>query len=247
MDQQTPQTPVQRNQAPNSTDQVDDWSDWFTKQDGTIKIDKQCQEQLFKSFDSSLSPADCQKQIIDNQEIAFLFTETFGTNKINVFHHMTITGGSVHEPTTQVGFIQGLEKDLATFQQPDVDTLLSQPNEAAIAIPTITSILAATSATDIQALTDGATTTYKARPFIPITPFLVPTVKESIVRSNGDASDLLLSTIKDIKSFDTTHSGNKEFKDKAKQKSKDLLFWTYLAAKNNACYYSSNNDNINSC
>eukprot|EP00957_Ditylum_brightwellii_P095233 7253597-Ditylum_brightwellii.AAC.1 len=115
---------------------------------------------------------------------------------------------------------------------PDIEVLCREAIGAAIAVPAVTTILAVETAEQVEALADSASVTYKPRNFIPIPPFLVPEVHKSIVKSNGDATSVLIDCVKAIKKFDTDHSGDQGQADKAKSKCKDLLFWLFLVAKN---------------
>ena len=86
---------------------------------------------------------------------------------------------------------------------------------------------------------------YKPRNFIPIIPFLCKAISESIEKDQGDSKLLLIKVIQAIKNFDTTHNTDDEFVDKAKQKCKDLLFWIYLAGKENAIKSIPTTVNVN--
>ena len=116
---------------------------------------------------------------------------------------------------------------------PDMEILCKVPTGLAIAIPSTTSILGLTSVEKIDDLTASATVTYKPRNFIPVPPFLLETIIESISKSNGQASPILLEVTKAIKEFDISHANNEEYIDKAKSKCKDILFWLYLVTQEN--------------
>ena len=150
---------------------------------------------------------------------------------MNVFHHVIEIGGTIYNNNVEFGFIQGVDSDLSTPMTPDTTTLLETPEGTAVAIPTVTNLLAVKSIDDINALTNGTTTTYKPRHFIPITPFLCQTVSEAIEKNEGDCKSLLLAVVLAIKQFDTEFDGNADYTNKAKQKCKDILYWLYLSSK----------------
>ena len=120
---------------------------------------------------------------------------------------------------------------MVSYQQPDTKVLLETPTHTAVGVPAITSILNTTDEVAVLALTNGSTTTFKARPFIPVTPFLCQFISECICDKDGDAMSVLLAVLVEIKNFDTIHATDTEFLDKANQKCKELLYWLYLVAK----------------
>ena len=75
---------------------------------------------------------------------------------------------------------------------PDIDSLFKENINAAIAIPSITQFMNASSSEEIDALDASASVTYKPRNFIPIPPFLVEIVYNKIKKSNGNARSVLL-------------------------------------------------------
>ena len=215
--------------ATDSTLCIDTWTKWFHSRESSTFVDKQAQEELFQAFNASIDSNECKKKLIDHQEVLFLFKETFG-NKMNLFHHVIEIGGTVYDNNIEFGFIQGVDCESSTPMTPDTDTLFDTPDGTALAVPTATNLLAVKTIDDINALTNG-TTTYKPRTFIPITPFLCQDISESIEKHQGDCKELLLTVVAAIKKFDTTHDGNDEYLNKAKQKCKEILYWIYLASK----------------
>ena len=211
---------------------IKNWTAWFESRESSDFVNKQAQEELFQAFNSSVDENDCKTKLVDHQEVLFLFKETFG-NRLNVFHHVNQIGGTVYDRSIHVGMIQGVDIDMTTMITPDIDVLIKQPEGAAVAVPTTTNILQVATQEDIDALTNGASTVYKPRNFIPITPFLCKDVSESIEKNQGDCKQLLLQVVQSIKNFDTKNNANADYEDKAKQKCKDLLSWIYLASKNN--------------
>ena len=223
--------PVATSSTPASG-KIDNWIKWFDSRPSSEFINKQSMEELFKAFNASVLDDDIKQKLQDHQETLFIFKESFG-ERMNVFHHVKILGGTVYDSNVQIGFIQGASKDMATTMTPDIDILCSMTATTAIAVPTVTDILKATNAAEIDALTNGTTTTYKPRNFIPIIPFLCQDISEMIMASQGDCKLTLLKVIQSIKTFDTTHSSIATYQHKAKTKCKDILHWLYLSSQNN--------------
>ena len=236
-----PTTPTRRNTASTT---IENWIEWFESKESSDFVNKQAQDELFQAFNASIDEVECKRNLVDHQEVLFLFKETFG-QRMNVFRHVTQIGGTVYDRNTHFGMIQGVDRELAISTTPDIDTLIETPEGAAIAVPTMTNFLQVSSIEDIEALTNGASTVYKPCTFIPITPFLCQVISESIEDDQGDSKLLLLKVVQAIKSFDTKHNADDEFIDKAKQKCKDIIFWIYLAGKENAIKPIPTTANIN--
>ena len=128
--------------------------------------------------------------------------------------------------------IEGVEKD-STLMIPDTDILFEKPTGVVVVVPTFTNILAVMNIEEIEALMNG-TTTYKPRNFIPIAPFLCKAICELIERSRGDSKELLLEFVLAIKAFDSKHDTDAKYKQKSRQKCKDMLYWIYSASQDNS-------------
>ena len=152
------------NNANTATDKqnTENWIAWFESRESSNFVNKQAQEELFQAFNASTNTVDCKKKLLDHQEVLFLFKETFG-DRLNVFHHVTQVGGTVYDKDIHFGLIQGVDIDMATVTTPSMDTLIETPEGAAVAVPTMTSLLQVSSLEDIEALTNGASTVYKPR------------------------------------------------------------------------------------
>ena len=170
------------------------------------------------------------KEIIQHEETAFLFKVNFGKTNVNIFHHLKKMGGTIYQPEVIYGFIQGTGKSTSWIMTPDTETLCKTPEGDAVGTPTPTALNGLTRIETIENLELSATITYKPRNFIPIPPFLLEIVQETIESHNGDSSHILLNSAKAIVAFDNEHSENEEYKDKAKAKCKEFLFWLYLVS-----------------
>ena len=113
---------------------------------------------------------------------------------------------------------------------PDIDKLCAQPLGTALPVPSVTQILAVTSIEDVDGLTDSATVTYKPRNLIPIPPFLLSKIQNTISNSNGNSKPALVKCVEAIKEFDAEHAHHETYEDKARAKCKHLLFWLYLVS-----------------
>ena len=115
--------------------------------------------------------------------------------------------------------------------KPDIKTLFKAYEGPAVATSSTTNILNITSTNQINELTESASVTYRPRNFVPVPPFLVEVFHNSISKSNGSASTLLVDCVRKITSFDTEHASDAVYKDKAKSKCKDIMMWLYLVHK----------------
>jgi hypothetical protein len=179
-----------------------------------------------------VSKSDSIEAVIDHDETTYLHKASFGEGKVTIFHHLKAVGGTIYDVTGKdYGFIQGVGQATATFLKPDIDTLFKNYEGQAVATPSTTNILNVTSIEQVDQLTDSATVTYSPRNFIPIPPFLLKTVHEAISISNGHASTVLVDCVRDIKAFDTEHTNDTSYTEKAKSKCKDIMMWLYLVSK----------------
>ena len=209
---------------------VRDWKAWFDSRDSATVVNQKAQEQLLQTFDASISRDECQTKIGAHQDTAFMFHENFGSARIAVFHHFQTIGGTVYDNNMIHGCIQGIEPEMTANVTPDVEILCRKPAGAPAQVPTTTSLFGIKKVEDIDTVVVGARSTYQPRNFIPIVPFLVPTVSNTITTTNGAAKEVYLACTKEIVKFDHEHAGDTNYNDKAKVKCKDLLQWLYLVA-----------------
>jgi hypothetical protein len=208
---------------------IDSWVDWFGAMDSGSAIDKAHLESLFTAFDASHPVIDCKAAVTKHKETVFLAKLSLNSG-LNLFHHFEETGGTVYDTEKDAGFIIGVSKSLAMTMTPDTASLFEQPTFASQVVPTVTNILKATTSEEVDVLVDSASK-YKPRNFIPVPPFLVRSISSAITSSKGNAKVVLLDTIAQILAFDATHLNDAEYTDIACQKCKPLLFWLYLAQK----------------
>ena len=115
-----------------------------------------------------------------------------------------------------------------------MDALCTPPAGNGVPIPTFSNIYSVTNESEIDNLNNRETTTYKPRTFIPFTPFLCQDVSKPISQHEGSAKQVLLKVIEKMKEFDMNIQGvDPSYIDKAKDKSKDIVKWFYLAASIN--------------
>ena len=206
----------------------DSWQKWFDSRDSAKTINKNHQTELFQAFNANEVADKITEEIIQHEETAFLFKINFGDANVNIFHHLKKIGGTIYQPTVAYGFIQGVGKTTAWTMTPDTVILSETPTGAAVPTPTPTNLNAITTIEHVNDIELSATITYKPRNFIPIPPFLLQTLQDTILENNGDAKHALLNCAKALAAFDLEHADDDEYQDKARTKCKDILLWLYL-------------------
>ena len=93
----------------------------------------------------------------------------------------------------------------------DIDIIYKKPIHNADPVPTITYTMSVTTIKSFTDLVDGSTTTYKARNFIPIPPFIFEEINDSPIGSNGDAKAALVQRFQCMKYFDTIHAQDNNY------------------------------------
>ena len=121
----------------------------------------------------------------------------FGVNNVVLFHHLVLTNGSFYEKnnTKEYGCFHGVGKSTAIPMMPDIKILCVKPKGSAIPVPSMTSLLACATIEDVNNLTNSTSVTFKPRNFIPVPPFLLKVVHESILNSAANAKEVLLEKI----------------------------------------------------
>ena len=83
---------------------------------------------------------------------------------------------------------------------------------------------------DIDNLVSSTMQSIRPRNFLPVPPFLVNVIENTILISGGDAKVILKEVITSIKTFDDNHAEDNEYVDKAAIKCKLFVQWLYLAS-----------------
>ena len=216
----------------SSTTKYKSWKTWFNSRESATIINQANQERLFQIFNSTVSNEKCKNEVEGHEETVFLYKQSFGEHRINIFHHMKVIGGNLYSPREEFGFVQGIDESTTCIMTPDYDTLIAVSNQNPEGIPRIDNLLAVESEDDVKALVVGQTLVFNPRNFTPIPPFLVDTISASISSNDGNSMKVLIDAAKTIKDFDTTHASDTDYKEKAKSKSKDILAWLYLVGEN---------------
>ena len=210
-----------------------DWISWFDSRESAELINKSNQEKLFETFAASVSKSNCVYSILKHHETIYLHKVNFGSTTIGLFHHLVSVGGTLYDSnSTSYGFIQGVGKHAASFVTPDFDILTNVKSQTTIRIPTLSNLLGSKSADEIKTFTVSTRSSYRPRNFIPVPPFLMSPIQESIVSSNGDDIQALLSCINEVNKFDDLHKDDDNY-DKAKTQCKDIIAWLYLVVNEN--------------
>jgi hypothetical protein len=179
------------------------WKDWFLSRDSTAIINKSNQEKLFLTFNLTISNSKCIKSLTQHKETVFLHKVNFGQEKVNTFHHLTSVGGTIYNTTEkEYGFIQGIRDTTATSMTTNIKVLCKMPTQAPIAIPSVTQILIVTTEEQVDTLTASTTVTYALRNFIPVPPFLLVPIQETISKLN--ASNRLKTSIQQMQTMQNT-------------------------------------------
>ena len=107
------------------------WLDWLDSRDSADVINKTHQAELFNAFSNEIDADKSIEEIIQHEETAFLFEMNFGASNVNIFHHLKKIGGTIYQPSTSYGFLQGLEKGTTWPMTPDIEVLGKKPEGAA--------------------------------------------------------------------------------------------------------------------
>ena len=122
------------------------------------------------------------------------------------------TGTPLYEYSpNQAGIIQGLGDRTVIPMMSDIDIIYKKPIHNADPVPTITYTMSVTTIKSFTYLVDGSTTTYKARNFISIPPFIFEEINDSPIGSNGDAKAALVQIFQCMKSFDAIHAQDNNY------------------------------------
>ena len=66
-------------------------------------INKQLQDQLFTTFNTSITAEECKSQLVAHRETVFLLLKNFGNQKLNLFHHLTEIGCTLYDASVHQG------------------------------------------------------------------------------------------------------------------------------------------------
>ena len=207
------------------------WMDWFNSRESAPKIDSGAKQALFKMFDATHSKLQIKTELLNHTETVFLFKQNFGKNKINIFHHLSSIGGNFYNLQEHFGAIQGIEEGTTSVVTPDMDQLL-EISAVASPVPKLEDYMMTESEEDCNNLKSSKDTYYTARNFIPVPPFLLNEISNSISEYDGDSKKVLARAIQVIKDFDNQVEELEDNSiEQAKNTCMDLLHWLFLATK----------------
>ena len=208
----------------------DTWCDYYDSRPASSIINKEKMEQLLKSFDSSLSADEAKAAMARNKDIVFLART--GLNKtLGLIHHFEVEGGTIVDPEEDCAFMVGLNRDNAIIATPDAEVLFQPPLKKVYKVAKREDIMSCTSLEEVESLQGSDTQSIRPRNFIPVPPFLVRILSDSIAVNKANTSKIFFEVITAIKEFDELNDNDDEFKDKAATKCKLLLHWLYVASK----------------
>ena len=154
-----------------------------------------------------------------------------GKNKINFFHHLSVTGGSFYNPQENFGMIQGIGERVTSVVTPDMNQLL-EISAVPTNVPRIEDYLKVESIEDIRRLKSSKEVCYTARNVVPVPLFMLFKMNETILDYDGESDQALLLAINIFKEFDTELelAEDKTIK-KAKDSCQHILHWLFLATR----------------
>ena len=214
----------------NVANKPNSWLEWFQSRESAPKIDDSMKKVLFETFDASKSEENIKTSLLNHKETVYMLKQNFGKNKLNIFHHLEAVGGNIYQTDEHFGAIQGVEKDVTCVVTIDMPQLLDKSNETGV--PSVDDYLKTTNENDYRNLKASTNDKFASRNFIPIPPFLLQVVSDTLVRTDGDSKEVLLAVIKCINDFDNEVTNNGTGKELAKDSCGDILHWIFLASKN---------------
>ena len=184
---------------------------------------------MLKSFDFSLSADEARAAMARNQDFVFLARK--GLNKeLGLFHHLEISRGTIIDLDKDCAFFVGLNQANAIIATPDAAVLFCQPHPQAYEVAKREDIMNCSSLQDVKDLKESTSQSIQARDFIPVPPFLVKTLGDSIAVNKDDTYKIFFDDITAIKKFDDAHKDDAEFKEKVVTKCKQLQHLLYVAS-----------------
>lgn len=180
-----------------------DWIDYFDAVPSRSFTNKGCMKVLFKTFNATVSINEVMNQVVKHSKTVYLASLSLRLG-IKLFHHFIQVGGTVYSDNKKAGFFLGVNKPTAVKMTPDIDVLFTTPHKDTFKVAKKENILNRISLEDLNNLSDSNTSSYSARNFIPIHPFLIQTVVSSISANQGNAKKILLKVVSSIQKIDKT-------------------------------------------
>ena len=188
--------------SPTPLSHPTNWKNWFKTRESSKMIDASSKKKLFDTFDASIEKSECIQKILKYDEVVFLYKQNMGSNKVNIFHHMRSVGGLIHQPEEEFGAIEGISENTIGFITPSIDELIAIPLEEPEAVPKMEDYMKVTRVSDIPNLTARDNSiSYNPRNSVPIPPFLLDAVEKTLEFNKGDAAELFIRVIEDIKNL----------------------------------------------
>ena len=155
------------------------WLEWYLLRESAQKINIKAKQTLFQTFDATKNANQIKSDVLKHNETVFIFKQNFGKNKINFFHNLTLIGGSFYNPQEHYGAIQGIDEGVTSVITPDILQLV-KVSTVATPVPSIEDYLQVTSMEDYRNLKVSKDIYFTARNFIPVPPFMLNELNESI-------------------------------------------------------------------
>ena len=174
--------------------QFSSWYEYYDSLPASSVVNKGKMEQMLKSFDFRLSADEAKVAMARNQE--FIFLARTGLSKtLGLFHHLEVLGGTIIDPEEDCAFFVGLIKDNAIIVTPDAAVLFRPPNPNAYDVANREDIMKCYSLQDVESLRASASQSIRARNFIPVPPFLMRTLGNSIAANKASTKKKIFDAI----------------------------------------------------
>ena len=182
-----------------SVTRVKNWEEWFLGRESNILIDQSKQEILLLKYDANTASDKVVKNLEDNKEIIFVFCKSFGDKMVNIFHHFKRFGGLITNPKETYTFLRGVKERAVFAMQVNKKTLSKNTSILSLALPTLKDLKLVKKKENIASLDLSIRNHCLTKNFIPIPPFLLNTVFKVINKTQGDAKELYVEILKEMK------------------------------------------------
>ena len=215
----------------NSIGEPKTWLEWVLTRENAEDINRSSKQELFDALDASKTKEDIQQALIRNTEMVVMFKQNFGTNKLNLFHHLSVIGGNFYNKQEQFGMIQGVDENITCVVTPDMPQMLEISTNNA-SVPNMEEILKIKDVNEFRNTMRATRENFSARNFIVLPPFMIHDINEAILKYDGDSTQVLLAATRVIQEFDEYMAENSSTSfEKAADTCSNIIFWLYLAAK----------------